>query len=444
MVEAPDTAEGWYILHDMRTVDWDDWESAGRGKKKSAVSDGEEFLEDLEGDGDEGDQAVYSVVGDKADLMFIYLRETLEELNAIERQFESTALAEFTTRTDSHVSVTELGGYTNEEIASDELEESTRKFVESRLYPSIPDTNFVSFYPMNKKREKGQNWYSLPKEEREEMMKSHGMIGRQYAGEVTQTISGSVGIDDWEWGVDLFGDDMIPIKHLVYEMRFDEASAKYADFGPFYTGIRFPASDLDAFMSGDEVPTTDIRAELEERGIYSGEPHGEDVFAMVVYSDADADDLHDEVEEIRSGIDADGHISTDVYTTEAENAVVSLWESRQGAEEVYEELGEIEGARKAGEGSGFSTMGMFYKVEPEYKEEFEGMFADAGELLEDMDGHRETHLLENVEDENDMFITSRWDSKDAAMGFFRSDDFKDTVDAGREILADRPRHVFLA
>jgi chlorite dismutase len=109
---------------------------------------------------------------------------------------------------------------------------------------------------MNKRRGETRNWYAEPVEERARMMLDHGKIGRQYAGRVTQIISGAIGFDDWEWAVDLFADDPLVFKKLIYEMRFDEASAKYAEFGPFYTGLQFDLTKLSAYFSG-ETPSLD-------------------------------------------------------------------------------------------------------------------------------------------------------------------------------------------
>ena len=119
-----------------------------------------------------------------------------------------------------------------------------REAMAGRVWPSIPARRYLSFYPMDKKRGEDKNWYQLPIATRQQMMREHGMIGRRYAGQVTQIISGSIGFDDWEWGVDLFADDPLVFKKLVYEMRFDEASAVYGLFGSFYLGLRFPAAEL--------------------------------------------------------------------------------------------------------------------------------------------------------------------------------------------------------
>jgi chlorite dismutase len=120
-----------------------------------------------------------------------------------------------------------------------------------RLYPSIPPAKYLCFYPMDRKRQPGANWYMLPMSERQRLMHDHGMIGRRYADQVKQIITGSIGFDDWEWGVDLFADDPLVFKKLIYEMRFDEVSAIYALFGSFYVGLRVAAADLPALLAGD-------------------------------------------------------------------------------------------------------------------------------------------------------------------------------------------------
>jgi chlorite dismutase len=103
---------------------------------------------------------------------------------------------------------------------------------------------------MNKKRGEEKNWYREAFDRRSEMMLEHGIVGRHYAGRVTQIISGSIGFDDWEWGVDLFADDPLVFKKLIYEMRFDEASAVYAEFGPFYIGLQFRVNHFGDFLEG--------------------------------------------------------------------------------------------------------------------------------------------------------------------------------------------------
>jgi chlorite dismutase len=129
-----------------------------------------------------------------------------------------------------------------------------RRKLASRLWPKIPERGYLCFYPMNKRRAGADNWYMLPLEERQRLMHDHGMIGRRYAGQVNQVISGSIGFDDWEWGVDLFADDPLVFKKLVYEMRFDESSARYAEFGPFHFGIRLAPAELGRVMGTNAAP----------------------------------------------------------------------------------------------------------------------------------------------------------------------------------------------
>ena len=117
-----------------------------------------------------------------------------------------------------------------------------------RLFPEMPPHKFICFYPMDRKRGEEKNWYQLPMAERQRQMQEHGDIGRRYAGKVKQIISGSIGFDDWEWGVDLFADDPLVFKKLIYEMRFDEVSAVYALFGTFYVGRRIAANEIGSLL----------------------------------------------------------------------------------------------------------------------------------------------------------------------------------------------------
>ena len=455
MTEPRDKAEGWYLLHDMRKFDWEGWNSADGRTQETALEEAVEFLEGAD-DIDEGGTAVYSVVGDKADLMLLHVRPTLEAIDAVERRFERTRLADFTSETASHVSVTEVGGYTNEDVENDDLSEYAR----SKLFPDIPDRKFVSFYPMSRKRAPEQNWYKTTKKHRDEMMREHRESGEKYAGKIKQLISGSIGMDDWEWGVDLFTDDMKHAKGIVYEMRFDEATADYSEFGPFYTGIRMEPSDLEEYVAGEEIQRTEeeaetedsaIREELDEEGVYAGKPHGEDVYAVVLFSEEDAETLGEEVDGLRGNFEHyDTHVKTAVYgdvdDEDAHSAIVSIWDTQDAADTASGFLTDLPGVvKRAGDkDEGFGTMGMFYTVKPDYREDFVEKFGEVGGLLDDMDGHLETRLLANVGDENDMFISSQWEAKEDAMEFFRGDAFRDTVDWGREVLDDRPRHVFLA
>jgi len=511
MAKPPQTDEGWFALHDFRTVDWDAWREAPDRERERAIEEGVAYLEAHEAleDAPEGDSAVFSILGHKADLLVVHFRPTMDHLSAAERRFESTALAEYTERASSYVSVTEVSGYVSDDYFREDgdVDEGLRRYIEGKLQPEIPDDEYVSFYPMSKRRGEEVNWYTLPFEERAELMAGHGEVGREYAGKIEQVIASSVGLDDFEWGVTLFAEELTDIKDIVYEMRFDDASSKYGEFGAFYVGRRFPPADLGAFLAGEQVPTgrgaeaadahpheesaghphgeeageahggghggghghgeahgggeahgedhadtdddgADIRGELADLNIYAGQPHGEDVYATVLYSEAEPDALFDEVEGLRGQFDHYGtHVKTAVYDARdgSRSAVVSIWETSSAAETAAGFLSELPGiVSRADEESGFGTMGMFYTIKPEHRDDFVEKFDQVGELLDGMDGHGRTDLMVNHEDENDTFIASQWRSREDAMAFFRDDAFRDTVQWGRDVLADRPRHVFLA
>lgn len=235
MSEAASTLDGWYALHDFRSINWAAWKAADNEGRAVSLEDLKGFMEEWAETeaGKTGSTAVYSIVGQKADFVIVHLRETLEELNALETEFNKTAFADYTTKAYSYVSIVELSNYLGKDDGTDPMEIPQ---VRARLQPIMPKAKHICFYPMNKKRDLSDNWYMLSMAERQELMRSHGLIGRSYAGKVKQIITGSVGLDDWEWGVTLFSDDALQFKKLVYEMRFDEVSARYGEFGPFYVG----------------------------------------------------------------------------------------------------------------------------------------------------------------------------------------------------------------
>ncbi|HEY1374950.1 MAG TPA: hydrogen peroxide-dependent heme synthase [Candidatus Binatia bacterium] len=265
---VPLTLEGSYILHQMFRFRRPAWKRLEKNRQTAASGEAAARLASMEQSKEEP-SAVFSLLGHKGDLLFIHFRRTLEALNAAQVALADLDLAEYLEPTTSYVSVVELGLYEatvrlyqglaekglqpgsaewNQAVAA-ELD-NQRKVVAPRLFTPIPPRRYVCFYPMNKLRGETKNWYSAPIEERQKMMAEHGIIGRRYAGQVTQIISGSIGFDDWEWGVDLFADDPLVFKKLVYEMRFDEASAVYGQFGAFYIGVRLPAANLGMFLEG--------------------------------------------------------------------------------------------------------------------------------------------------------------------------------------------------
>lgn len=234
MAEPVKTLDGWYVLHDFRTIDWKGWKALNQVEREQAVAqllrltDKYRKIDSMR----QGSYGQYAIVGHKADILFLHMRPTVEELNEIKTAFNKTRFADFTQSTYSYFSVVELSGY----LAEGDADPETNPYLQKRLKPELPQTKHICFYPMNKRRQGNENWYMLPMEERQEMMRSHGMIGRKYAGKVTQIISGSIGLDDWEWGVTLYADDPLQFKKLIYEMRFDEVSARYAEFGSFLVG----------------------------------------------------------------------------------------------------------------------------------------------------------------------------------------------------------------
>ena len=217
-----------------------------------------------------GQSALFSLLGHKGDLMLVHFRETFDELNQAELDLEHLRLSDFLETTTSYLSVIELGLYestikTYRSLAEKGVEPHSEQWnsavletiarqkeaMKPRLFPAMPPNRYICFYPMDRKRGEERNWYTLPMAERQRQMNEHGLVGRRYAGEVKQIITGSIGFDDWEWGVDLFADDPLVFKKLIYEMRFDEVSAVYALFGGFYVGLRCPANRLHQLLEGD-------------------------------------------------------------------------------------------------------------------------------------------------------------------------------------------------
>jgi peroxiredoxin len=222
---------------------------------------------------EDGDSALFAQLGHKGDLILIHFRRNLDELAEAEHTIADLRISEFIEQSNSYLSVIEIGLYEatvklHRELLQRGVEpnspqwrgaieaelQAQREKMGARLWSKIPDRRYICFYPMNKRRSGADNWYSLPLEERQRLMHEHGLIGRRYAGRVNQVISGSIGFDDWEWGVDLFADDPIVFKHLVYEMRFDESSARYAEFGQFFVGIRVKPVELERALIGQFKP----------------------------------------------------------------------------------------------------------------------------------------------------------------------------------------------
>jgi hydrogen peroxide-dependent heme synthase len=259
---APQTLEGFSVLHQFFRIRRDRWRACPAPARAAALEEAAAAFAAM-ARREEGNSAFFIQLGHKGDLIAIHFRRTLDDLAAAQGAVANLALSEFLEQANSYLSVVEIGLYEAtvklyRDLAEQGLEPHSppwRAAVQAelqvqgeklgaRLWSKIPDRRYVCFYPMNKRRQGADNWYSLPLDERQRLMHEHGLIGRRYAGRVNQVISGSIGFDDWEWGVDLFADDPLVFKHLVYEMRFDESSARYGEFGQFFVGIRLDPADL--------------------------------------------------------------------------------------------------------------------------------------------------------------------------------------------------------
>lgn len=260
---------GWHVLHLFYRVDRARWEALSPDRRAQSKRT---FAAVAEQANQEKDTQLftYAVVGSKADLALWILAADLHRLthwqNAVAASFGSGVLQPVY----SYFSVTELSEYTTtEEEYSHQLVEQERlqpgsekftakleewrartaKYNKDRLYPVLPDKKVMAFYPMLKRRGEDKNWYALHFETRKQLMGGHAKVGRKYAGRILQLITGSTGLDDYEWGVTLLADSVEPIKEIVYEMRFDEVSAQYAEFGPFYIGVKLKPEELFARLA---------------------------------------------------------------------------------------------------------------------------------------------------------------------------------------------------
>jgi hydrogen peroxide-dependent heme synthase len=266
IAHPPATLEGWYALHQIFRIERQSATkprvdtlvkaarlalgNAGTSKVKAKKAAGSKA--------ESGWSCVVKLIGATSDLMIVHFRESLDAIGAAQDVVAATALAKLLSPVYSFLSVTEAGlyhltadlarqaaargGNVGDELYSQVLAdrsatERDSAHVKRRLYPDRPaDMPYVCFYPMSKRRDAGQNWYSLSLDERSRLMQAHGLTGRRYAGKVQQVITGAIGLDAWEWGVTLFAKDPLEFKKLVTDMRFDEVSAKYAEFGEFYVG----------------------------------------------------------------------------------------------------------------------------------------------------------------------------------------------------------------
>jgi hydrogen peroxide-dependent heme synthase len=269
---VPLTLEGSSMLHQIFRFDWKAWRVLSPAERQRIAQVAISRLTAISqppADNSSHQTVLFSQLGHKGDLMLIHVRDSVEALNRVELEFAQTELYDYLDQTYSYLSVVELGLYESSaktysalsardiQPHSPEWNAAIKETIErqstamaTRLHPTIPDAKYACFYPMSRKRDEEVNWYLESMSDRQRMMHEHGMIGRRYADEVRQIISASIGLDDWEWGVDLFANDPVVFKKLIYEMRFDEVSAKYALFGNFYVGVRLPIENLTNWLTG--------------------------------------------------------------------------------------------------------------------------------------------------------------------------------------------------
>ena len=257
--------EGWHVIHLFYQIDHAQWSILGDDEKRAAKTRLTELVQEIRATKDTH-LLTFAIATPKADLGFMLLTPDLQVANAYEKQLTLSLGAEILSPTYSYLSQTESSEYTtsSEQYAAEtlvgekgltpgsaefqqamkEFDERMAHYLKHRLYPVLPDWPVVCFYPMSKRRSGEDNWYSLSYEARRELMSGHARVGRTYSGRILQLITGSTGLDEYEWGVTLLAKDTIDIKSIVYEMRFDEVSARYAEFGDFYIGMQLPLDEL--------------------------------------------------------------------------------------------------------------------------------------------------------------------------------------------------------
>jgi chlorite dismutase len=258
VAHPPETTEGWYAFHQILAVDRAALRALPDGARARLRDDAERALAAAASPAEGGWSAVVPLVGSRAEVMLLHFRPTFDAIGDVQRTLARAALFDFLHPAYTFLSVTEAGLYhasaqlaaaaqaRGGSVGDDEHRaamatrvegERATPHVQRRLFPARPaELPYVCFYPMSKRRAVGQNWYALPLEERSRLMYDHGMTGRAYAGRVIQVITGAIGLDAWEWGVTLFAADPLTFKKIVTDMRFDEVSAEYAEFGDFYVG----------------------------------------------------------------------------------------------------------------------------------------------------------------------------------------------------------------
>ncbi len=256
--------EGWHVIHLFYHVELGQWALLSPEEKIKAKTNLARLAQEIRAH-EETQLLAFSMVTPKADLGFMILTPDLHTANAFEKRLTQSLGPDILTPVYSYLSMTEWTEYVTKpedhaaklesekglkpgtpefDAEMDSFKKGQEKYYRDRLYPNMPDWPVFCFYPMSKRRTDGNNWYAQPFEERRRYMGGHASTGRRWHGKVRQLITGSTGLDEYEWGVTLFAHDTFDIKGIVYEMRFDEVSARFADFGDFYIGVQLPLDEL--------------------------------------------------------------------------------------------------------------------------------------------------------------------------------------------------------
>lgn len=257
--------EGWHVMHLFYRVDHAQWSLYSAEEQRQAKTRLTELVQEIRATPDTH-LLTFAVATPKADLGFMLLTPDLHVANQFEKQLTLSLGPEILSPTYCYLSQTEGSEYTTtrEQYAAEtligekglaegsedyqtqlrEFDERMAHYLKHRLYPVLPPWPVICFYPMSKRRNGGDNWYSLDFEARKNLMAGHARVGRKYSGRILQLITGSTGLDEYEWGVTLLAKDTMDVKAIVYEMRFDEVTARYGEFGDFHIGMQLPLDVL--------------------------------------------------------------------------------------------------------------------------------------------------------------------------------------------------------
>jgi hydrogen peroxide-dependent heme synthase len=264
-MEALIPKEGWHVLHLFYHIDHSQWALFTNEEQRQAKIRLTELIQEIRSTPDT-QLLTFSIISPKADIGFMLLTPDLQKANSFEKQLTLSLGPEILSPSYSYFSLTEPSEYTTTreqfiaetlvaekqltagtpeyETALKEFDDRMAHYRSYRVYPQLPDWPVLCFYPMSKRRSGTDNWYSLDYEARRELMSGHARVGRTYSGRILQLITGSTGLDEHEWGVTLLSKTTEDIKAIVYEMRFDEVSARYAEFGDFYICLQLSLPEL--------------------------------------------------------------------------------------------------------------------------------------------------------------------------------------------------------